>query len=66
VTSEMAEGGVVFADGMEADRLEFADGHRLEIRLADQRLALVARVVAGRPAVRRRRRQQAVAQAARA
>ncbi|HTO70682.1 MAG TPA: hypothetical protein VMR31_12545 [Myxococcota bacterium] len=43
IASEMAEGGVVFADGIESDRLEFADGHRLVVRLAEQKLALVVR-----------------------
>jgi hypothetical protein len=43
IASEMAEGGVVFADGIEADRLEFADGHSLRIGLAQQKLALVVR-----------------------
>lgn len=43
IVSEMTEGGVVFADGIEADRVEFADGHSLRIRLADQKLALIVR-----------------------
>jgi hypothetical protein len=41
VDSEMGEGGTVFADGIESDRLEFLDGHRLTIRVADRALALV-------------------------
>jgi hypothetical protein len=39
--SEMQQGGTVFADGIEEDRLEFASGHRLEVRVAEQRLRLV-------------------------
>jgi hypothetical protein len=39
--SEMQQGGTVFADGIEEDRLEFLSGHRLEVGVADQRLRLV-------------------------
>ena len=39
--SEMDEGGVVFADGIESDRLEFLTGQRLEIGVAAERLRLV-------------------------
>lgn len=57
VVSEMAEGGVVFADGIEADRLEFADGHSLRIGLATQKLALVVARNPERTATRRQRRE---------
>jgi hypothetical protein len=46
VISEMGEGGAVFADGIESDRLEFANGQRLRVRLSKQRLALVVRASA--------------------
>jgi hypothetical protein len=61
IISEMAEDGVVFADGIEADRLEFADGHRLRIGLADQKLALVVGLEqpTRTATTRRRRRGQA-------
>jgi NAD kinase len=39
--SEMQQGGTVFADGIEEDRLEFATGHRLEVRVAERQLRLV-------------------------
>lgn len=39
--SEMQQGGTVFADGIEEDRLEFLSGHRLEVGIAEQRLRLV-------------------------
>jgi hypothetical protein len=41
VVSQMGEGGVVFADGVEADRLPFSDGRSLTITLAPERLLLV-------------------------
>jgi hypothetical protein len=64
IASEMAEEGVAFADGIEADRLEFADGHTLRIGVAEQTLALlVSREPLARPdrpaSVRRRRRRSA-------
>jgi len=42
VTSEMNEGGVIFGDGIEADRLEFNWGLRVTIKVAEERLRLVA------------------------
>ena len=41
VVSRMNEGGVVFADGMEGDRLEFGWGRTLRIGVAEQRLRFV-------------------------
>lgn len=42
LTSRMNEGGVVFADGIEQDRLEFAWGRRLSIGVASRRLRLAS------------------------
>lgn len=53
IDSEMGEGGVVFADGIEADRLQFLDGHRLRVTLAPDTLNLVV------PAEPKRQRTQA-------
>jgi hypothetical protein len=41
VVSEMNEGGVVFGDGIEADRLDFQWGRTAEVRQAEQKLNLV-------------------------
>ena len=41
ITSEMNEDGVIFGDGIEADRLQFTWGMRVVIRLAEQRLRLI-------------------------
>ena len=42
--SEMAEGGAIFADGIESDALEFLGGHSVTVRRADQGLRLVVPV----------------------
>lgn len=42
VTSALDDGGVVFGDGIEADRLEFRWGVAARIRVAPERLRLVA------------------------
>lgn len=42
VTSQMESGGVIFGDGLEADRIEFDWGRRAIIRRADVSLQLVA------------------------
>lgn len=39
--SAMGEGGVIFADGIETDFLEFIDGQSARLRLAEHRLNLV-------------------------
>jgi len=39
--SEMSDSGVLFADGIESDRLEFISGQTVEIRVAEERLNLV-------------------------
>src|SRR5919106_652625 len=41
ITCELGEGGVVFADGIEADRLELQWGQTVTIGTADRRLTLV-------------------------
>ena len=41
VTSEMDEGGVIFGDGLESDRVEFGFGMRAELRVAVERLRLL-------------------------
>jgi NAD kinase len=42
MTSRMAEGGVIFSDGIEADYLEFNAGTRVEIGVASRRGRLVS------------------------
>jgi hypothetical protein len=42
--SEMGEGGVIFADGIESDYLEFVEGHRVTINVAEQTLNLLVAV----------------------
>jgi hypothetical protein len=41
IVSQMNDGGVVFADGIEDDRLDFAYGMRLRVGVARERLTLV-------------------------
>ncbi len=41
VTSEMNQGGTIFGDGIEGDRLEFGFGRRVTVRVAQERLRLV-------------------------
>ncbi len=41
VTSRMNDGGVIFADGMEGDRLTFGWGQGLDIKVADRKLKLL-------------------------
>jgi NAD kinase len=40
-TSAMGEGGTVFADGIETDRLEFADGQTVTVSVAERALRLI-------------------------
>ncbi len=41
LTSQMNDGGVIFGDGIESDRIEFSWGCRVRVRLAKTRLHLV-------------------------
>ena len=41
LTSRMDDGGTIFGDGIEADRLEFGWGRRVEISTAERCLRLV-------------------------
>jgi NAD kinase len=41
IYSEMGEGGVIFGDGIESDRVEFVSGHRVTIGVASDTLNLV-------------------------
>jgi hypothetical protein len=53
VVSRMNEGGVVFADGMEGDRLDFAWGRTLRIAVAERQLRFVpGKPVAGAPSAK--------------
>ena len=57
IASRMNEGGVVFADGIEHDRLDFGWGRTLTVRVADEQLRFVPGRAAHLPApVRRPRR----------
>lgn len=48
--SEMGEGGVVFADGIESDFLDFQAGQNLEIRVAERALRLLVEAKKEKPA----------------
>lgn len=37
----MGEGGVIFADGIESDCMEFLKGHKVSISVAEETLNLV-------------------------
>ena len=39
--SEIGHGGVIFADGIESDYIEFLDGHRVTIGIAEETLNLI-------------------------
>ncbi|MBW1879666.1 MAG: NAD(+)/NADH kinase [Deltaproteobacteria bacterium] len=43
IDSLMGDDGVIFADGIESDRVEFLDGHRATISVAPTRLNLIVR-----------------------
>ncbi len=45
IASEMSEGGVIFADGIETDRIDFVSGRRVTLRIAERRLNLVVPAV---------------------
>ncbi len=53
VESLMGERGVVFADGIETDCLQFLDGHRVTLSVAKERLNLVVASVKGQRGSRR-------------
>jgi hypothetical protein len=48
VRSEMGEGGLIFADGIESDFLDFLDGHAVTVAPARQSLRLVVPVAPAR------------------
>lgn len=54
VVSRMNEGGVVFADGMEGDRLDFAWGRTLRVAVGERQLRFVPGVRPPSPASSRR------------
>ncbi len=56
VVSRMNEGGVVFADGMEGDRLDFAWGRTLRVSVSDRQLRFVAGTAPSPPPAPVRRR----------
>jgi hypothetical protein len=41
ITSEMGDGGVVFGDGIETDRIDFVAGSTLKLSIAEHALRLV-------------------------
>ena len=43
ITSEMNDGGVIFGDGIEEDRIQFDFGRRATLRMAETRLRLLKR-----------------------
>jgi hypothetical protein len=55
VVSRMNDGGVVFADGMEGDRLDFAWGRMLRLSVGERQLRFVPGAVSKRPDPTRRR-----------
>ena len=41
ISSEMGEGGVIFADGIESDNIEFLSGHEVRVRVSQTTLNLL-------------------------
>lgn len=52
IVSEMGENGVIFADGIESDRIEFLQGQTVRVRLAEETLNLVVPHVVYGPGVK--------------
>lgn len=59
IVSEMGEGGVIFADGIETDRVEFLSGQRVAIRVDAEPLRLVVPEGATEPRAETPRRSRA-------